>query len=339
MSKFCPYCGFENTDDAHFCVDCGKHLIDLDEDRKNTLMEANSNNKLAGSNQKIPIKYASYHILDISDCILCKNHNFYHLNKKSLMSNKEVYFCSECGITLEKANDKFKLIAINDQNERIWQLYHFQTLTNTEWIRIADGGLSNEDQERLNKQMLAKQEEELQLHHKEDLDLFVNQLKDGEIQFNNVQSSLIVKKDERVLLDIPNVSLNEPRAVRVSQGGGVGTSVRVAKGVSVHSGGAGSRSVSHDEIMNVDAGNLIITNKRLVFTGSKKTVNINLNSILTITAYKDGISIQRENKQKVEYFVGTNKSNLSFTIDDRHQSAPLEGYIVKAAILGQISNL
>lgn len=326
MSKFCSNCGFENNEDAHFCVECGSPLSE------NTPTEYKSK-------QKIPFKYSDFRILDIGNCILCKSHNFYHLQKESLLGDKNLYYCSECGLNLEKHGAKFKLTDINDKNTRIWQMYNHQTLSVDEWVNIGNGGLSDRDQEKVDMDHALQIQQELQLHFQDDLAIFVNKLSTGAISFNNVNTSLILKKDENVLLDIGNVNLNEPRAVRVSQSGGIGTSVRVAKGVSVHSGSGQSRSVSHDEIMNVDTGHLIITNKRLVFTGSKKTVTIDLKKILTITAYKDGISVQRENKQKVEYFVGTNKSNLTFTIDGRHQSTPLEGYIVKAAILGQISNL
>lgn len=94
--------------------------------------------------------------------------------------------------------------------------------------------------------------------------------------------------------------MQEPRAVRVSRGGYGGTSIRIAKGITLHTGGTRGRSESHDEIRNIDNGKLLITNKRIMFLGSNRTTNIDINKIVSIEDYLDGIKIQRSNKQKPE---------------------------------------
>ena len=355
MTKFCTECGFENRANANFCVNCGNPFdVDMDHNNLNSnnsssnqlidnslQLNENNNNQLSNyqSSLQLPQKYKGYDITEESQCFNCHQHKFVHLNKKSLLSDKWAYFCTNCGLTLEKHKEEFKLTDIADKTSRIWDLYKLKTLTKPEWERIANGGLSDKDQEERDKQLALQKQQELELQRKKDLQFVVNKLSSGEANLKTVNSPVILKKNEEAYLSLPNIKLSEPRAVRVSQSGGVGTSYRVGKGLTVHSGTGQSKSVSHDKIMAIDTGTFVITNKRLVFVGSKKSVNIDLKKILSINIFKDGISIQRENKQKVEYFTGTNKSSMDFTLEGRKQTLDLEGYLVRAIILGQISKL
>jgi hypothetical protein len=90
-------------------------------------------------------------------------------------------------------------------------------------------------------------------------------------------------------------------------------------------GGVSARSESHDELRDIDNGTLVFTNKRMVFIGSKRTTTINLNKIVALKPYRDGIVSQRENKQKTEYFTGTDKNTITLTIEARKYSLPVQG--------------
>ncbi len=136
-----------------------------------------------------------------------------------------------------------------------------------------------------------------------------------------------------------NISLQEPRSVRQTRAAYGGPTIRVAKGVSFRMGGAAARSESHEEIKVIDQGSLILTNKRMVFIGSKRTTNIDLKKIMAITSYRDGIESQRDNKQKAEYFTGTDKNNMTFTVKGRQRNMPINGVVLKAAIEGAITQL
>ncbi len=122
----------------------------------------------------------------------------------------------------------------------------------------------------------------------------------------------------------------EPRAVRT--GGYVGPSFRVAKGVYLRVGGF--QSESHDELRNIDQGTLTLTNKRLVFSGNKRMVNIDLRKIVSIEPYSDGIGLKREGKEKIQYFTGINQAELTITVDDRVYKEPFSGLILNYLIEG-----
>lgn len=168
------------------------------------------------------------------------------------------------------------------------------------------------------------------------LELFVQKIYDGKVNLPTRNCPVILKKTEKAIVVLPNITFKEPRAVRTSVGGYGGPTFRIAKGISFKLGGASSKSVSHDEIKAIDQGTLTITNKRLIFTGTMKTLNYNLSKIILINEFKDGISIQRDNKQKIEYFTGSNETILNYKINGQLNSTPFYGVILKAAIIAQL---
>ncbi len=116
---------------------------------------------------------------------------------------------------------------------------------------------------------------------------------------------VILKKNEICYAVIADgVEYWEERAVRNTSGGYSGFNVPITKGISVHTGGFGAESRSHDEMRKLDIGNLIVTNKRVIFDGNTKNVVIPLNKILSVTAFSDGIGIDREDRKKTELFLG-----------------------------------
>lgn len=373
MTKFCTECGFENLDIARFCRHCGKSFDD-EEDISSIDDSHNSLSKNKNSLQ-IPQLYKDYTVTDETQCINCGENTFTHLYIESFFTDRWVYFCTHCGLTLEKEGAGFKLIDIFDKNNRMWTLYGSKTLTKPEWERIANGGFSNEDQTENDEISPMKNQRKLKPQHetssatsrpvvlpggapaiynneitqkstklrqspsqpKSDIEKFIQELSMGRIQLKPMNSPVILKKNEEAYFSIPNVGLGEPYTKRVPQGVGADPSFRV-DGVAIPTSGALSKS-TQIEVKGIDIGTFVITNKRLIFIGSKKSVNINLNKIIFIEEFRNGISIQRENKQKIEYFVGTNKSSMDFTIEGRKYSKNLEGDLVKAIILGQISKL
>lgn len=169
-----------------------------------------------------------------------------------------------------------------------------------------------------------------------DLEWLAQQLYEGRIYLPTRDCPIILKRGEEPIIVLPNITFKEPRSVRTSVGGYGGPTIRIAKGISFKLGGASSRSVSHEEIKDIDKGTLTITNKRLIFTGSMKTLNYNLSKILSITDFTDGIAIQRDNKQKTEYFTDCDKIMFNYKINDQFKTTPFYGSLLKAVIMSQI---
>ena len=67
---------------------------------------------------------------------------------------KKTLECNNCGAVFEKKGQKYKLSKITDINQPIWIKYGHQILTEDEWIRIGDGGISDEEQQKINLQKM-----------------------------------------------------------------------------------------------------------------------------------------------------------------------------------------
>lgn len=147
--SICSNCGEKNKDESKFCIRCGKSLYDTDHDknsnsnitnqnRNSTPQENENKSRLSDylSSKDIPKKYADYEITEKSKCFNCNRDSFLHLYKESPFSDIWIYFCTECGVTLEEVADKFKLIDIHDKNELIWILNKKETLNKEEWETI-----------------------------------------------------------------------------------------------------------------------------------------------------------------------------------------------------------
>lgn len=76
---------------------------------------------------------------------------------------------------------------------------------------------------------------------------------------------------------------------RTGSGGGV--SVRVAKGVSVRSGGGASQTV-YDDVTDAFDGLAVLTNRRIVFLAKQNGFDCKLSAISAILPEGDGLMIQ-----------------------------------------------
>lgn len=150
----------------------------------------------------------------------------------------------------------------------------------------------------------AKRKEELkkQKHQQMILDAenYVNEVKDKKA-LPVIKSSIFLEKDENAFLE-ELTELKETRAIRKYSGGMRGVGFRVAKGVYIGAGGRSGTSESHQEWRTIDRGNLIITNKRLVFNGNKENRTVPLKKIISVDVTLDLIEVAVEARNKTMIF-------------------------------------
>lgn len=77
--------------------------------------------------------------------------------------------------------------------------------------------------------------------------------------------------------------------------GSSGASFRIAKGVTIRTGGAKGHSVRGD-VAEDTTGTLTVTNQRIVFSSNKDSFNKKLNIITSVVPYLDGVEIQFDSK-------------------------------------------
>jgi len=301
MKIKCPNCGFEDA--GNFCSHCGTALPQP---------------SVAGKEVAAPDLFWT------AKCPVCRTARLEMVTEKRLFGLKttESLKCGNCGAVFTPDGDRYKLTAVKDKTNTGWQDYGNQSLTEREWKTIASGGLSD-----------AKQ-------HDTDMEQWFTALKEGSIPIKMLggSSPIILKQKEELQVVLPNVALWEPRKVTRTVGGYGGPSFRIAKGVYWRVGAFGAESRSHEELKELDRGALTLTNKRLVFSGAIRTVDINLPKILSIEPYSDGVAVRSSGRQKTQYFVGIDPKRVSATVsvNDRKYEEPFTGLMLQYLIEGLI---
>ena len=113
---------------------------------------------------------------------------------------------------------------------------------------------------------------------------------------------IMLNKNETPYIVRQNVNLYEGRrfAYRSSSSG---MSLRVAPGIWIRSGSGGGTAESEDIMKLLDTGDFTLTNRRAVFVGNKKTIEVPLRDIIAIDVKEDGLLyMARRNKKRIEAF-------------------------------------
>jgi hypothetical protein len=108
----------------------------------------------------------------------------------------------------------------------------------------------------------------------------------------------ILSPDEKPII-LKHVNFFEERSVRRSTGSGM--SFRLMRGVYYHTG-AGV-SFSTPQMMQVDTGHLIVTNKRLIFIGQMRSFEIPITRIINVAHGSNAIMVSASGNYKNKLFV------------------------------------
>jgi hypothetical protein len=144
-------------------------------------------------------------------------------------------------------------------------------------------------------------------HHR---NLILDQFTTGDLA-NNFPTDVFLKKGEQLIFDIPGIQICEEKTIKI-KGSHNGFSVRIMKGVSYRFGEF--EAASEKRITPIDTGHFILTTKRLIFSGGKKSIDVSLSKIVSAKPVENGILIDRTAKQNVEYFIGLDNVRLDMTL-------------------------
>ncbi len=112
-------------------------------------------------------------------------------------------------------------------------------------------------------------------------------------RFEVVPVSAMLKRGEQGHYETA-ATLHEPRATRHYVG--ASGSVRIMKGLSIRT--SHGRSVSEQHWQQIDAGTLIVTNRRLLFDGRAEHRSVDIGKIDGIHAFADSIRVTVSNRKK-----------------------------------------
>lgn len=121
-------------------------------------------------------------------------------------------------------------------------------------------------------------------------------------------------KSEYLLYVFPNVGYAEQRIKREIVGRSAGTSVRIAKGVSVRVGQSRGTPVERDEVVNRGVGIMAITTKHLYFSG-ERTFRIRFSRIVSVQAMRNAVEVTRDRASGLSEYFLLEPSDIPFAAD------------------------
>ncbi len=124
------------------------------------------------------------------------------------------------------------------------------------------------------------------------------QIESGEPLPTGNPTGLILKKDEVAYLSLPATLVEERVVSRQYRGSSHGLSIPIVKGIRFNVGQQRGSYHSSSGIVPVSEGYFVITNKRLVFSGNRKSVSSDFAKLLDFQVYSDALQFSVTSRQK-----------------------------------------
>ena len=167
-------------------------------------------------------------------------------------------------------------------------------------------------------------------------------LNKGNLLPTDAKPPFVMLKSESLLWLFDSSSYHKVVAKRSFHGGSGGASFRVAKGVTLRTGGFKGQSVSTDVLEHIDDGVFGITSKHLYFKGNKKSFRVKLEKIVSYQINGNTLEIMRDAANaKAEHFaLGDYESKfcknlLDFAYDGDLMGMPSESKSIEEVVEDQ----
>jgi hypothetical protein len=109
-----------------------------------------------------------------------------------------------------------------------------------------------------------------------------------------IDTDINIQKTEKLHFQTNVKWLEQRRVTKRVNYGGPTARIKIAKGVYYRVGSVNVQRISEDVWQTIDTGKIYLTNKRLIFMGTKGNKIIAINKILDIEPFRNGIDIQKE---------------------------------------------
>jgi hypothetical protein len=137
-------------------------------------------------------------------------------------------------------------------------------------------------------------------------------IENGELPTKQVDINL--QKSEQCYFTIYADWLENRTVTQRINYGGVGYRVKIMKGVYYRAGSVKVQRITSEQLLLIDTGKVYITNKRIIFVGNKKNSNIQLNKVLSVSPYIDGVGIEKDSGKSPILRVTENADVLAMTL-------------------------
>jgi len=90
--------------------------------------------------------------------------------------------------------------------------------------------------------------------------------------------------------------------------------IKIMKGVYYRAGSISVQRITSEQLQIIDSGQVFLTNKQIIFIGNKKNSNIQLNKILSIKPFSDGIEIEKDSGESLIFQISNNADLFAMTL-------------------------
>jgi hypothetical protein len=117
-----------------------------------------------------------------------------------------------------------------------------------------------------------------------------------------IQTPLITKHGEQPYFAMPASLSRRTRRTRY-EGGSQGFSFPIGHtGIRYRVGSFRGHPVQWEQLTKLDSGILVVTNQRLAFVGSLKSIAVPIAKVIHVEAYTDGLAVFHEGREDPDYF-------------------------------------
>ena len=131
---------------------------------------------------------------------------------------------------------------------------------------------------------------------------------EAELKFSGIrpiQTSLVLKPKEVAAVEVP-ATLCRFKTKTEFVGGSQGVSIPLGHGFRYRVSSFRGHPVQSEYLAHLDTGKLVVTNKRLVFLGTKREVSVPIPKLLQVESYTDALGIAREGKETKDVYLVPN---------------------------------
>jgi len=129
-----------------------------------------------------------------------------------------------------------------------------------------------------------------------------------------IETDVKLQRGERAYAQVSAELYEKKMVTRRIRYHGPTARIRIWKGFYYRMGDIAVHRVTEDITQKQDVGELILTNKRLIFMGNQKNMVIRLTKILGLTPYSDGVEIEKETGRNPIFLFNNNVDIFVFTL-------------------------
>lgn len=278
--------------------------------------------------------------------------------------HEDEYHCSSCGLEIKvcKKDDKKipgrrYLIANMDNREHwIWKKYGNTPLYKYELDEIFNGGLSDDDKARLLAIHADYHRKAIKLVNRFSIYVSVRFaaeiLSEEENSLKPIDTTFFLDDDEEAYFIFTDIDYSKPMVRYSTFGQSQGSYDAVTYGQSFDnafsylngrsfyadtmgyfSTSTYSSTVSYEKVKVVDRGILLLTNKRLIFSGSIHSLDIDIDKILNLVHDRQSLMIHVKGRSNIVKFSNLDSNEFYLNLDGRQLSLNFTGYLLRTLIV------